>query len=77
MAEKYFSTLLYSNKLFHQYFVDAYIKIEANRLNWNKTNQKQLHDDQYKGLMDYIESNNTAPIGRITVLSASFQVLNY
>jgi ATP-dependent DNA helicase PIF1 len=69
-----FSALHFSTKLFHQYIVDAYVKIESNRLNFIKMNQSLLHVEQYKGLMDHIKNQTGEAIGRITILPSSFQV---
>ena len=74
--EKDFSALLYTRKLLHQYIVDAFVKIEANRINWIKTHQKELHVEQYKGLMDYVKNNTgVESIGRVTIIPSTFQVL--
>ena len=56
--EKDFSPLLYSGKLLHQYIVDAFVKIESNRINWIKSHQSALHVEQYRGLMDYVKNNS-------------------
>ena len=72
---KDFSPLLYCGKLLHQYIVDAYVKVEANRINWIKSHQSELHVDQYKGLMDYVRSNSgSGAIGRVTIMPSTFQV---
>nr|KYP55713.1 hypothetical protein KK1_001937 [Cajanus cajan] len=42
--------LLYSKRLFQQFFVDAYSMIESIKLNYVKTHQKQLRSEIYKGL---------------------------
>nr|KYP72056.1 hypothetical protein KK1_011343 [Cajanus cajan] len=42
--------LLYSKRLFQQFFVDAYSMIESAKLNYVKTHQKQLRSEIYKGL---------------------------
>ena len=63
-------------KLFHQYLVDCYVRIEANNLNWIRTNQSLLHVELYKGLMDYVResTNSVLPIGLLTILPSSFQL---
>ena len=38
-----------SGKLFQEYVVSAYMKVEANDLNWIKMNQKRLRVETYKG----------------------------
>ena len=40
-----FSQIHYSGKLFHQYIVDAYLKVEGERLNYIRKNQAQLRVD--------------------------------
>ncbi|XP_030060875.1 uncharacterized protein LOC115471313 [Microcaecilia unicolor] len=56
-----FNPFLSAGKLTQQYFVDAYIKTEANRLNYIRQNQKLLRVEKYKGLMDHLASESTAP----------------
>ena len=76
--DKDFSPLLFSNKLLHQYIVDAFVKIEANRINWVKTHQRELHVEQYKGLMDYVRNNTgVEAIGRVTIMPSTFQVNSF
>ncbi len=69
-----FSGLHLGRKLFHQYIVDAYVKIEANRLNWIKMNQSLLHVEQFKGLMDHINAKTGGAVGRVTILPSTFQI---
>jgi hypothetical protein len=72
----HFSSIHLSNKLFHQYLVDLYIKIEANRLNYIRTNQQKLHVESYQGLFDYInQADLIGPVGRVTILPSSFTVI--
>lgn len=49
-----FSTIHNAGKLFQQYCVDCYIKVESNNLKWFKLNQKKIRADSYKGLMDFV-----------------------
>jgi hypothetical protein len=74
IRDKSFSLLHASRKLFHQYLVDAYTKIEANRLRYIKTNQKELRCEVYKGLMDFVREKKEGVLGRLTVLPSSFKV---
>jgi hypothetical protein len=70
-----FSLIDYGGKLTHQYIVDAYLKIEANRLNWIKNNQKELMADSYKGVQDFVRNHanlSNSSIGRVTILPSSF-----
>ncbi len=55
-TQELYSSIHLSKKLFHQYIVDSYIKIEAGRLNRIRNNQKQLRVESYQGLYDYIHS---------------------
>ena len=46
-------------RLFHQYMVDMYAKIEQQRLNYIKMNQQQIRSDLYSGLADAVHSGDT------------------
>ena len=74
----HFSALFYSGKLFQQYAIDCYIKIEANRLNWVVQNQDELRVADYKGLLDYVNNtyhlNTDLDIGKVVILPSSFSV---
>ena len=50
----YFNPVLYGRKLFQQYLVDAYVKVEGNRLSYLKNHQKNLRVETYMGLADHI-----------------------
>ncbi|XP_021961437.1 uncharacterized protein LOC110857104 [Folsomia candida] len=66
---------LCAGKLTQQYFVDAYVKTEANRLNFCRQNQGTLRAEQYAGLIDYIQTaaNDQGLIpGRAVILPSSF-----
>ena len=71
-----FSPLHYGRKLFQQYVVDAWVRTEANRLNWQRQNQKQLRADLYFGLMDHLENETVDPgqprPGHPKILASSF-----
>ena len=49
-----FSPIHHGGRLFQQYCVDAYTKVESNRLRWFNSNQTQIRRDSYTGLMDYV-----------------------
>ncbi|VDL82852.1 unnamed protein product [Nippostrongylus brasiliensis] len=68
--------LLYGGKLLQQFNVDAYVKIERNRLHYQRTHQKELRLDKFIGLADYVgqeDTDITGPPGRIIVLGSSFE----
>ncbi|CAG8617405.1 18290_t:CDS:2, partial [Racocetra fulgida] len=46
--------LIQSGRLFQQFIVDMYVKIEANRLNFYQQNQNKIRCDLYKGLQDAV-----------------------
>jgi hypothetical protein len=71
-----FSAIFYGSKLFQQYVVDSYLKVESNNLNYIRQNQTQLRVDSYQGLMDHIntraENENKEP-GKMVILPSSFK----
>jgi len=71
-----FSVIHKSRKLFQQYLVDAYVKVEAQRLDYIRCIQQQLRVEKYQGLMnqldEYAEESNLKP-GRIAILPSTFQ----
>ena len=72
-----FNILHYAGKLFQQYLVDAFVKVEGNNINYIRQNQSMLRTDKYLGLMDYI--NNQAQLencvpGKIFILPSTYIV---
>jgi hypothetical protein len=71
-----FSPLFYGRKLFQQYIVDTYVRVEAHRIKWIRENRKKLRVQKYQGLMDYIhtqaQQTGMNP-GTIVILPSSFQ----
>ena len=49
------SVLHFSRKLFQQFIVDSWVRIESERLDFIRRNQVKLRSEHYSGLMDYIE----------------------
>lgn len=49
-----FNLLHSSGKLFQQYVVDSYVKVEGARISFIRTHQKELRAETYKGLQDYM-----------------------
>ncbi|XP_028758138.1 uncharacterized protein LOC114717208 [Neltuma alba] len=72
--ENEISTVLHAGKLFQQFIVDGYTMIEAQRLLWVRTHQKELRADLYQGLTDALLSGerNAASTGKRIVLPSSF-----
>lgn len=74
--------LFYAGKLFQEYCVTSYAKVEANNLNWHKNHQKDLRVEEYQGLRDYIARrqnnlNAEVGVGRMFVLPSTYRVLRY
>ena len=61
-------------RLFHQYLVDMYAKIEQQKLNYIKMNQQQIRSDLYSGLADAVNSGDTnaKEVGRNIILPSSY-----
>ncbi len=70
-----FNPLLHAGKLTQQFIVDAFLKVEGQRLQWNRLNQQKLRVDLYMGLMDFVNSQaekQDLKAGRIIILPSSF-----
>ena len=50
--------LFFAGELFHQYLVDAWAKIELERLNFPRTNQRRVRADLYSGLQDALQEQD-------------------
>jgi len=61
-----------AGRLYQQYIVDQYAKIEQNRLNYLKQNQATLRTDLYNGIMDAIHAEDSTNVGRRIILPSSF-----
>ena len=63
-----------SNRLFQQYIVDMYSKIEEHRLTFIKLNQNKIRTEKFNGLLDSIENSesNLSSIGKRIILPSSF-----
>ncbi|XP_022895352.1 uncharacterized protein LOC111409542 [Olea europaea var. sylvestris] len=68
------SVLLHSGRLFQQYVVDMYVKIETARLDYFRNNQKQIQAELYQGIVDNVQNGETRgyKIERKFVLPQSF-----
>ncbi|EGT35548.1 hypothetical protein CAEBREN_00452 [Caenorhabditis brenneri] len=69
-VRKEFSPLFHAGKLFQQFVVDVWTRVEQNRLNFIKSNQALLRSEHLRGLQDYVAGEENGPIGRI-ILPAS------
>ncbi len=68
------STFTYGKRLYQEWVVDQYSKVEGQRLRWVCLNQTTLCADQYKGMVDAMQQDgaNSTNFGRMVVLPASF-----
>ena len=51
-----FNPLLRGGKLLQQYVTDVYVRTEANRLQWYRSNQKTIRSECYSGLIGHIHN---------------------
>lgn len=64
--------LLKCCKLFHQFAVDMYAKIESERLAYIRFNQAKLRSEEYIHLRDALNNDgNVTNIGQLTILPAT------
>ncbi len=62
-----------AGRLYQQYIVDQYAKIEQNRLNYLRQNQSELRTEFYQGAIDAMHAgDNTDNIGRRIILPSTF-----
>lgn len=70
-----FNPCLLGGKLTQQYIVDAWSKVEGERLKYCRMQQKKLRSEMYCGLMDYIKTksdeDNVKP-GKLVIPPSSF-----
>ena len=55
IRDEIFNPIFLAGSLFQQYIVDAYCKIESNRLYFIRSNPQQLRVDKYSALADYVD----------------------
>ncbi|XP_063981074.1 uncharacterized protein LOC135164547 [Diachasmimorpha longicaudata] len=62
-------------RLFQQWIVDSYVKIERDRMNYFRRKQSELRVDSYQGLIEHLQNlaNDTnTRIGKIFILPSTF-----
>lgn len=70
-----FNVFLLGRRLFQQWLVDNYVKIEKDRTDFCKTHQKELRSETYQGLIDYMQNmanNLNGRIGKMVILPSTF-----
>ncbi|TKR58437.1 hypothetical protein L596_029881 [Steinernema carpocapsae] len=69
------SAILHGGRLFQQFLVDGFVKVEQERLEWQRQNQDTLRADSYLGLHDYLDRQSElqgVPRGKTVILASSF-----
>lgn len=70
-----FNAILFGRRLFQQWVVDSYVKIEKDRIQWCKDHQKEIKADTYQVLNDYLQNSANeidGQVGKTIVLPSSF-----
>jgi hypothetical protein len=69
-----FNPILYGKRLFQQFAVDTYMKIESLRLDYYRNNQDTVRADLYQGLVDIYCNGveDASEVGKRTFLSPMF-----
>ena len=72
-VRQFFSSLFYGKKLFQQYAVDVYVKIEGQRLAFIRNNQNKLRSEQYV-LHKHVNNlgNDHVRPGHVVVLPSTY-----
>jgi len=68
------STFTYGKRLYQEWVVDQYSKVDRQRLGWVRLNQTTLRVDQYKRMVDAMQQDeaNSTNFGHMVVLPATF-----
>ncbi|XP_021835604.1 uncharacterized protein [Spinacia oleracea] len=68
------SIILLAGRLFQQFIVDNFVKIEANKLRWLRDHQDTIRAELYQGLQDCLDAGELNPVnaGKKTILPSSF-----
>ena len=73
LRDNSFNQLQKSQNLFHQFAVDMFAKVEAERLLFIENNQKKLRVDSYIHLQDHMNNDgNARDVGKVCILPSSF-----
>ena len=70
-----FNPFILGRRLFQQYIVDAYVKIEKDRIQYCKSHQKEIKADTYQGLHDYMQNSANdinRQVGKTIILPSTF-----
>jgi len=65
--------ILKCRRLFHQYAVSIYVKVETKRLTFIRLNQEKLRSEEYIHLRNAINAHgNVQNVGRTTILPETY-----
>ena len=69
-----FNPILYVKRLFQQFAVDTYIKIESSRLDYIGNHQDDIRANLYQGLVDSLHAgeDRVEAVGKQKVMPSSF-----
>ena len=70
-----FNAFLLGHRLFQQWIVDGYVKVEKDRIEYVPNNQKQWQVKSYQGLVDHLSNNannKNCQIGKMIILPSTF-----
>lgn len=67
-----FNPFIRGRRLFQQWLVDNYVKVERDRIEYCKNNQKKLRAETYKNLQESLQQRANARVGKIVILPSSF-----
>ncbi|XP_058791046.1 uncharacterized protein LOC131664174 [Phymastichus coffea] len=75
IRENEFNPIIKGRRLFQQWVVDSYVKIERDRIEYCKNHQKEIRADTYKGLHDHIRNcanDVNGRVGKTVIIPSSF-----
>ena len=71
-----FNLIIRGRRLFQQYVVDSYFKIEKDHIEFCKLNQAALRVASYNGITDYLDkrtnNNENIRVGKVVILLSTF-----
>lgn len=70
-----FNIFLLGRRLFQQWIVDSYVKVEKDRIQYCKNNQTRLRAESYQGLIDHLQKRAdtmSSQVGKIVILPSTF-----
>ncbi len=66
--KKRFNPFLQGERLFQQYILDMFCKIQQFELTWIKNNQGKIRSDLYSGVVDAMQTDNLRNIGKKKII---------